>query len=873
MASAFINASFANLKGSEGPCELVGYLCRTRFTRKRTRRAVDFVGIADDLVYHRVRLPEGAPEAFFDPETLSNAVEAAETERMRKTRGRKHWPQTAAVFIVALPPDGELTLDEAIEAAEDLVDRIIGERRLAVVVAIHDPAMATPGATNRHAHIVVFLREVDRNGFGKKTRNLFARARLGALGQHYVAEGVHWPGLSFDLQQQFLFELATDTIVAPSAPCPGQRLPLAMMHEAPEIVAAHRREVRDQNIEFIYGPADALVDRLLRGRGAAPVAELRHLLARFIDGEPEQRDRLAEIFADRAIVALTAHAGEARPSRLTTRTVYELMSEATGLVDRAAGNRQATDGTTAAPSLAVVSEPTAAAVDRSIVSRVDVEAPLLVGTRSDCASLQKKLAPLHPALISVAALLHSVDGGARGAIPRVGLIVVPCSHTVPDQALAAIITAAESQGSRLLLGYTESAGTGIAAHRLAAYAADALAPSNPDRPHWVECQLRSGLVDRAIAALDERGALRFAAAAEATIDSADFVVCDGVKRTEAINARMSTGAATNQIGQWIVIARTDYSVRPPVLVEGRLAQVIESSADGQTMRIRLVDGSTMAIDPNRHPVRPAFAIGVREARRAPPASRLAIELTQRKYAWAALLLAASRESARATVRVDPTVARDVEELSRVVRGTLPAALPIELIPIDDLEAIVASTLQGAELEDWIEYLPEPEVPPVASSPEVRQTSPAPRISSRTNSLIPTTLHPDLRSTLARAVCEPGLLRLSAALARHNPERQRVADRLLQLCEADSPTRQLIDALIRPDDQAQRRDRLAELDLPNALVDEAPRRWGHWQLYECSIDLRTMGLIKSSHWHSAFEAVAALQSEAETESSQGPFMQP
>ena len=870
MTSAFINASFANLRGSEGPCQLVGYLCRTRFIRQRTRRAIDFVGIADDLVYHRVRLPHGAPADFQDLATLANAAEAAERDRMRKTRARKRWPQFAALLIGALPPDPEITFDETVELAESLVDRVIGARPLAAAIAIHDPAVTTPGATNRHVHVVVFLREVDRNGFGRKVRDLVARARRGPTGKNYVAEAVHWPRLSFNLQQQFLFELATDTIVAPSAPCPGRRLPLATMRE-PEIVAAYRREVRNENIEIIYGPAAMLVYQMLRGRGTMPVEELRQLLTRFIDNEAERRERLAEILADPAIVTFGAHPGESRPSRLTTRAVYETMMHATQLVDRAAGNRRATDDPTAAPRISVVAGPTAATVNRAIAARVDVDAPLLVGTHSDCALPQEELAPRRPAFISVAALLHSTDGGARGAIPHAGLIVVPCSHTLTDQALAAIIAAAEDQGARLLLGYDESAAMGVVDHRLAAYAADGLSQRTAEDLS-VERQLRSGLVDRAVVGLNQQGLLRFVPADQSEINSAtDFMVCDDVKRVEVINARMSAGAAPYQVGRWIVIARTDYSVRPPVLVEGRVAQVIETSADGKTMCVRLMDGSTVAIDLNRHPVRPAFAIGVREARRVPTMSRLAIELTEPKHAWAALVLAASRDPGRATVRVDPAVARDVEELCRVLRGALPAGLPVELTPIGGLEAVMAPTLQVSDvnLDHWIEDFPEPDAPSVASQREADRTSAAPSIPSRIDSLIPAKLHPDLRAILARADCEPGLLRLTTALALHNPERQEVADRLLKLCQADSPTGELIGALLRPCGQMQSGNRLAELDLPNALADQAPRAWDPWPLYACSIDLKTMSL-RSSHWQSAFD-IAAPESEAEMASSPSPFL--
>jgi hypothetical protein len=904
MATPFINATFLNLTRERGLCHYIAYLGRTIVDDERLDQTLDLTNLPPDLAYSEIRLPHNAPAAFEDGQVLANAADQADARHMRKTADRKRWPQLAAALIAALPPDNELTLDEALELIERIVDRIIGDRSLVAVIAVHDPRLITSGARNRHCHILIVLREVDRAGFGKKVRDLFARARFGSGGRYYVAEGEDWPARSAEMQQTLFLELATDTVVDPPAPIPDERWPEATMRNDPMRVAKHRRAIRHKNIEFIYGPAEALVDRMLRGRGAVLVQELRQLLARFLDGEPERRDRLDEILTDAAIVTLTAHAGDPRPSRLTTRRVYEMMTSATQLVDRATGNSQTTDGTTAAPRLAVVSRPTAAAVDRAIVTQVGVEAPLLVGTHSDCAPLKKELAPLRPTLISVAALLHSMDGGACGAIPHAGLIVVPCSNTVPDQALAAIITAVEAQGSRLLLGYNEGAGTGIAAHRLAAYAADLMAPSQPDDHHWIERLLRAGLVDRAVATLHERGMLRFAAAdGPELVSTADFVVCDDNRRIDAVNKRISSVRAAADhaeagfefslpgrslqlwLGQWITVTGTDYTVLPPVLRAGQLGQIIELSPGEQTIRVQLANGSTAAIDLARHPhVRPAFAISIREARRAPPISTLLIEMTQRKYSWAAMLLAASRADGRAIVRVDPAVARDIAELARVVRASLPAALPAELTPQRDPDVTLQPILgisQAApetdvteqapiDFDEWIEYLPEPEAPQVASPPEAgTRASPLATISSRAavSAAIPADLHADLRKILARADCEEALQQLKAALAPENPDRQVIADELRALCQADNPTAVLIETLMRPEDQAPH-DPLAELDLPHALAEQAPRAWTPWDLHKFRVDLLTMP-CKWSVWQRAFNHSSSLDADAELSGRQGP----
>jgi hypothetical protein len=902
MASPFINATFLNLTDDRDVCHDIAYLGRTAIDHQRLQQTIDMTSVAPDLAYSEIRLPHDAPAAFEDIQLLANAADQADARHMRKTTDRKRWPQVAAALIIALPPDDEVTLDEALELVQRIVDRIIGGRGLVAITAIHDPALMTSGARNRHGHVLLLLRNVDGDGFGHKVRDLFARARLGARATYYIAEGIDWPTLSAQMQQALFAELASDIVVDPPAPFSDRRWPETTMRNDPVRVAKHRREIRNKNIEFIYGPADALVDRLLRGRSVVLVQELRQLLARFIDGETDRRDRLDEILADPAIVTLAAHAGEPRPSRLTTRAVHDMMMRATSLVDRAAKKRDAAGSTAVPPRLAVVSGPTAAMVDRAIATFVETDKPLLVGALSDCAALQKELGEQRPTVISVAALVHSMDRDSHGVIPHDGLVVVARSHAVPDQALAAIMAAAEARQASLVLGYDESQCAGVADNRLAAYAADALAPSCPDGPYWTELQLRSGLVDRAVAALNEQGLLRFAATDEPLIGNAkDFVVCDDVKRFDGINERVTAArAATDNgdvsfevahprrtiklsVGQWIAITKTDYTVRPPIVIEGRLGQVVEPSVNGRSIRVQLAAGPAVMIDLDRHPyLRPAFAISIREARRTPPASTLLIDLTQRNYAWGALLLAASRDPSRVIVRVDPAVAQDVEELSCVARASLPGALPAELKltrdPVVTLQPILGVSQTAPEtdvteqapidFDAWIEYL-RPEGPPLSTPLDVeRRVSSVDDRPSRARSAIPADLHGDLRAILARADCEPALRRLRTALAPETSDRQQIADRLLDPCEPEGPVAALITALMQPEHQGLR-DPMAELDLPSALAAHAPRSWCVWDLYKCRMDLRTMS-IRSSHWERAFNP-ASTKISIEPDRKQNPLM--
>ena len=116
--------------------------------------------------------------------------------------------------------------------------------------------------------------------------------------------------------------------------------------------------------------------------------------------------------------------------------------------------------------------------------------------------------------------------------------MVARSGSIDDQFLARLLIAADAQHATVVLGYDENRRAGIAGQRLAAYAADALAPEKQPTEdlRWIERHLRAGRVDRAIAAMNELGGLEFAAVDDpGRGDIEGFLVCDDPKRLNLMN--------------------------------------------------------------------------------------------------------------------------------------------------------------------------------------------------------------------------------------------------------------------------------------------------------------------------------------------------
>lgn len=104
-------------------------------------------------------LPDGAPERFSDREELWNAVEAVE---LRKDA------QLAREIEFAIPR--EMTKEQGIELARDFVRDEFVDRGMIADLNVHWD-IGADGLAKPHAHVMLTMREVSEDGFGKKNRD------------------------------------------------------------------------------------------------------------------------------------------------------------------------------------------------------------------------------------------------------------------------------------------------------------------------------------------------------------------------------------------------------------------------------------------------------------------------------------------------------------------------------------------------------------------------------------------------------------------------------------------------------------------------------------------------------------------------------
>lgn len=109
------------------------------------------------VLHSEIRTPENAPERFKDRSKLWNEVE--------KTERRKD-AQLAREVQLSLP--FELNKKQQIALTTEFVDRNFVEKGMVADISVHDQKA---GNANYHAHIMLTMRDIEGDEFGKKNRD------------------------------------------------------------------------------------------------------------------------------------------------------------------------------------------------------------------------------------------------------------------------------------------------------------------------------------------------------------------------------------------------------------------------------------------------------------------------------------------------------------------------------------------------------------------------------------------------------------------------------------------------------------------------------------------------------------------------------
>ncbi|HIE9270468.1 TPA: MobQ family relaxase [Klebsiella quasipneumoniae subsp. quasipneumoniae] len=154
---AIFHLDFKIVKRSEGRSSVAkaAYHARTRITDERTGDTYDY-SRRTDLCGHFILAPANAPEHIVkDSTALWNEVERVE----RQNNG-----QTARYFDVAIP--AELNNDDKKKLVLEYCQKNFVDKGMIADIAFHDL-----DSDNPHAHVMLTLKTIGPEGFGKKERS------------------------------------------------------------------------------------------------------------------------------------------------------------------------------------------------------------------------------------------------------------------------------------------------------------------------------------------------------------------------------------------------------------------------------------------------------------------------------------------------------------------------------------------------------------------------------------------------------------------------------------------------------------------------------------------------------------------------------
>jgi Ti-type conjugative transfer relaxase TraA len=309
MAIYHLHVKVIGRKAGSSAVASAAYRAGSRLRDERLGRDQDF-SAKRGVVHSEVLLPENAPEAWSDRERLWNDVEAFE---VRKDA------QLAREVEFAIPR--EMTQAQGIELARDFVRSEFVDRGMIADLNVHWD-MAEDGMPKPHAHVMLTMRAVDENGFGRKVRDWnrtemverwrrrwaeLANERLAELDidAHIDHRSLEAQGIALEPQPQ---------IGAPAQRIEGEGI------EAADRAELHREVARGNGERIIANPALAL-DAITHQQSTFTRRDMAKFTHRHSDGIDQFNEVMGAMRGAPDLVELGSDGrGE---DRFTTRAMIE----------------------------------------------------------------------------------------------------------------------------------------------------------------------------------------------------------------------------------------------------------------------------------------------------------------------------------------------------------------------------------------------------------------------------------------------------------------------------------------------------------------------------------------------------------------------
>ncbi|MBP2279162.1 Ti-type conjugative transfer relaxase TraA [Sphingomonas sp. PL20] len=291
MAIYHFSAKVVSRANGSSAVASAAYRSASELFDERLGRDHDFSNKAG-VIHSEVMLPEGAPERLNDRATLWNEVEAGE---------KRKDAQLAREVEFSIPR--EMSEKQGVALARDFVKNQFVDRGMVADLNVHWDR-AKDGSPKPHAHVMLAMRDVGPEGFGKKNRDWNSTELLKDWREAWSAhvnERMAELGLEGRIDHRTLeaqgIELEPQHKIGPAASRrPGQGL------EA-ERIEDHARIARDNGEKIIANPSIAL-DAITRQQATFTTRDLATFAFRHSDGKDQFDQVMGAVRASPELVAL-----------------------------------------------------------------------------------------------------------------------------------------------------------------------------------------------------------------------------------------------------------------------------------------------------------------------------------------------------------------------------------------------------------------------------------------------------------------------------------------------------------------------------------------------------------------------------------------
>lgn len=329
-------AAAAYRVGSRSGAAVMAYRAGEKLRDPNTGQAFDYSRKAAldadgfGILHAEIMLPYGAPAWMGDRQALIDAVEASE---------RRKDAQLFREIELSLPR--ELTLDQQIELVRAFVQSAFVSKGMAADIAIHDER-ASDGGRNPHAHILLTMREIGPNGFGRKVRAWNSptllkewRATWAEMANERLAELGFERRLDHRSHRERGIEVEPDIYVGP-------RAKRAFEGVIATVRAEQRAQVREENVRRICSKPEILLDAVTREKATFTRADLSAALRRAtgLDSDDPRHDQvMADVLASPELMVIASDQRGA--PRFATRAMIRCEAEMAQAAAKLAGRNSA----------------------------------------------------------------------------------------------------------------------------------------------------------------------------------------------------------------------------------------------------------------------------------------------------------------------------------------------------------------------------------------------------------------------------------------------------------------------------------------------------------------------------------------------------